>query len=752
MKKTFNFICLILAVTSLLAVSKKPLLEIFTSSTCPPCASANPIIENVLHQYPGQYSVIRYQMNFPGSGDPYYIPDNGIRRTFYGVNSVPSVFLNGSAQPLYNSNSQLVFTPEYFQTVIQQTTDLSISLDAVLSESNNLHINLALNSTANLSEGHKLQLAIVEKTTVENTGSNGETDFYYVLMKMTPDAQGYSLPAISSGTPLTLQFDQSLNGLHIEQMNDLQIVAFVQNNQTKSVLQSEMADITGNFQDYSLTFNIHDDQNNPVENAELYLEDYGTLYSNASGTIIYPAVYNGTYSFHIIKSGLFPYNASAQINGADQSINVIMETPGDLFYEDFEDGIPADWSAVTSSPGDFVYAYNGQVIIFRQSNTTNPLMLVSNLIDLSDADSLHFMIGEANSSINMELGTVSNPQTPASFTALMTYQATSVWQEIHYNLSPLSGSVYLAWRLPGSSMSYFSLDNVRITGTESVVILPPTGLTALISEFNNVDLNWEMPQTNRNLTGYKIMRDNTILSEINNPAQTSFTDSQLDAGNYLYSISALYTEGESSVISANITINLPSVTNLQVTIENQNHPVISWDHPQISKQTDKQLSGYKIYLNNAYVSSVNDTLFDLGVINESGDYQASVTALYSGDHESDPVMINFSITTDNISDENSTLSLKESLKIYPNPVVSNSQSNHASIRFSINNNSLVRINIYNVKGQIVRSWQDSFLTSGEHTINWNCKDNLNNQIPSGFYFVRIENEKEKIVKKVLVLR
>ncbi len=49
-----------------------PLFEVFTSSTCGPCNPGNATFEGVVSGKPaGDYVVVKYQMNFPGSGDPY---------------------------------------------------------------------------------------------------------------------------------------------------------------------------------------------------------------------------------------------------------------------------------------------------------------------------------------------------------------------------------------------------------------------------------------------------------------------------------------------------------------------------------------------------------------------------------------------------------------------------------------------------------------------------------------------------------
>lgn len=53
-------------------VPRKSLHEVFTSSTCPPCKPGNEMLQSILDVKSQKFTVIKYQYNFPGTGDPYY--------------------------------------------------------------------------------------------------------------------------------------------------------------------------------------------------------------------------------------------------------------------------------------------------------------------------------------------------------------------------------------------------------------------------------------------------------------------------------------------------------------------------------------------------------------------------------------------------------------------------------------------------------------------------------------------------------
>ncbi|MEX2595767.1 MAG: thioredoxin family protein, partial [Salibacteraceae bacterium] len=75
-------------------VPKMPVYEIFSSSTCPPCRPANEHLTPLFEHYKGELAIVKYQVNWPGAGDPYFTSEVGSRRSSYSVNSVPSVFRN----------------------------------------------------------------------------------------------------------------------------------------------------------------------------------------------------------------------------------------------------------------------------------------------------------------------------------------------------------------------------------------------------------------------------------------------------------------------------------------------------------------------------------------------------------------------------------------------------------------------------------------------------------------------------------
>ena len=94
------------------STQKIPMIEHFSSSTCGPCVNVNTTMLNFTNTHPGMFTYTKYQMNWPGNGDPYYTAEGGVRRNFYGVNAVPQCFLDGADQG-YAAVATSVFDQHY---------------------------------------------------------------------------------------------------------------------------------------------------------------------------------------------------------------------------------------------------------------------------------------------------------------------------------------------------------------------------------------------------------------------------------------------------------------------------------------------------------------------------------------------------------------------------------------------------------------------------------------------------------------
>lgn len=217
---------------------QRPLFEEFTSSTCGPCASFNNSTMNpFVNQHGDEICLIKYQMSWPGSGDPYYTAEGGVRRNYYGVSGVPNLFANGKTCAT-NAGAMT----QVLNTSAQTMVYLDIQSQHEIS-GNNVYIDCNLKAMQTYSD-YVMHIAIIENETTGNVGTNGETSFHNVMMKMVPNA---------SGTNVTIPANQTVNFTHninmsstfVEEMDDLSVVVFLQKNSTKDVVTSAYSTETG---------------------------------------------------------------------------------------------------------------------------------------------------------------------------------------------------------------------------------------------------------------------------------------------------------------------------------------------------------------------------------------------------------------------------------------------------------------------------------------------------------------------------
>jgi len=84
---------------------------------------------------------------------------------------------------------------------------------------------------------------------------------------------------------------------------------------------------------------------------------------------------------------------------------------------------------------------------------------------------------------------------------------------------------------------------------------------------------------------------------------------------------------------------------------------------------------------------------------------------------------------------------------YPNPF-----NPETTISFGIRHSGAVRINVYNIKGQLVRTLVDANLNAGNHRVVWSGTDNSGRIVSSGVYLYRMETAGYTKTQKMMLLK
>lgn len=254
MKRIFTFIgCLTLAATMQTKAQSQRLVlvEEFTNASCPPCAAQNPTFNTLLANNTVKVVSIKYQTNWPGV-DPMNAQTQaevGPRVTYYGVTGVPYSPIDGDVN--------IAAIGGYYQgaphNIVQSTIDTKYAIPAThdialthaySSDYDSIYVTMNITCTQTGTGNLKARIALVEKeiSFPSAPGTNGETDFYYVMRKMYPNAAGTTVTADTLGETQSIVLGAA-TPLYTYNINELAVVGFIQNDANKAIKQAAFSDV-----------------------------------------------------------------------------------------------------------------------------------------------------------------------------------------------------------------------------------------------------------------------------------------------------------------------------------------------------------------------------------------------------------------------------------------------------------------------------------------------------------------------------
>lgn len=243
LRKTL-FILSFLLFASNVNAQRKVLVEQFTNSGCPTCAGITPLVASFVNANPGSYLMLAYHAPYPYNDSMYFenaaqtdqriifsnvagVPTSRVDGSFFSGNLVPNMsttLMNASAvAPRYNIS---------FSSSERNGNELNVS---VLFES------LDMNNTG---EDLVAMVVVAEKNVLKSSyvccpGTNIENEYPWVVRRMLPDADGTML--VNKGLGGIDLVNLSWTANNFKDLNEMRVIAFVQNLNTKSVYQSELS-------------------------------------------------------------------------------------------------------------------------------------------------------------------------------------------------------------------------------------------------------------------------------------------------------------------------------------------------------------------------------------------------------------------------------------------------------------------------------------------------------------------------------
>lgn len=225
------------------------MFEEFTQASCGPCAQQNPAFDALLQANPTKCTSIKYHTNWPGT-DPMNSQnpvDAAGRVSYYGVTGVPDAQMDGPAVTGPNyvgapaNVTQAMIDTEY---AVPATFNLSIS-HYITAANDSIYVTLLGQASESVAGAMFAQMGIIEKHIHFATppGSNGEKDFYNVMKKMVPTANGTALStSYETGDYFIVQGSWKLANVY--DLTQLSAVGFIENNTNKTIHQATNSSTT----------------------------------------------------------------------------------------------------------------------------------------------------------------------------------------------------------------------------------------------------------------------------------------------------------------------------------------------------------------------------------------------------------------------------------------------------------------------------------------------------------------------------
>jgi hypothetical protein len=185
--------------------------------------------------------------------------------------------------------------------------------------------------------------------------------------------------------------------------------------------------------------------------------------------------------------------------------------------------------------------------------------------------------------------------------------------------------------------------------------------------------------------------------------------------------------------------DLPAPTNLEV---DEYTAEFTWDEPEY--EPPLELNGYSVYLDEGLVEFVEELHYIFEDLTHGEIYVAGVAAEYNlGESE----IATYEFTYTGVDADSPIINVTKLGRNYPNPF-----NPETTISFSLQKETDVLIEIFNIRGEKVRRLVDGRYPPADHTVSWNGTDDKGKQAGSGVFFYRMIAGDIISTRKMLLLK
>ncbi|MEE9437503.1 MAG: Omp28-related outer membrane protein [Saprospiraceae bacterium] len=247
MKRILSFGFMLFAMSSLYSQSQRTMMiEEFTQASCPPCETTTPALNTIIEANASKLVQIRYQTSWPGV-DPMNADNPGEVQTrvdYYSVSGVPNLFVDG-----VDTDSPGTVTQAQLDAAYSKSAPVLVEVEHTLSAdlaTIDVTVKVTNEGTEMFDMGtDKLRVAIIEEDITWPTppGSTSLVVFEAVMKSFLTTPIGMDMPAVAAGETWENSWTEFAMPGRVYDFNKIAVVAFIQNDTDKSVLQAGMSEL-----------------------------------------------------------------------------------------------------------------------------------------------------------------------------------------------------------------------------------------------------------------------------------------------------------------------------------------------------------------------------------------------------------------------------------------------------------------------------------------------------------------------------
>ncbi len=196
-----------------------------------------------------------------------------------------------------------------------------------------------------------------------------------------------------------------------------------------------------------------------------------------------------------------------------------------------------------------------------------------------------------------------------------------------------------------------------------------------------------------------------------------------------------------------VVIALPAPQNFQATVDPPSNVMLTWERPQYFDT--RELLGYKIFrsgMNIANITNPNTLSFYDTYLND-GVHEYYIVSMFQNPYYLSAPSPIITVTIGEVSNQDEVIAPVSSISVHPNPF-----KETANFKVSLSDKLATNIQVFNVKGQLVRTLELKPDSKGEALVAWDGKTDSGRYATNGVYFYVLKDGANRLSGKLMIMK